>query len=97
VAGIAIFFALQSVSRADQYASIASFFLALAGAAAAVVARIRRKPDPAPTAGTGPGAPSMPSTDTRIAYDNGVVLMGDGSTANVEGWVESPRKKRRRH
>jgi hypothetical protein len=81
------FFAVQSRSAADQYASIGSFFLALLAAAWSIATWVRARPGPAWPNG---GSPSRPGpeggTPNAAAAPGGsrtggpsVVVIGDGT------------------
>jgi hypothetical protein len=86
VAGI--FFARLDLGKADQYASVASFFLALVTGAVTLLAWLRAKvAKPAdPDAGTG----------ARFAFGNENVQVGDRSVMHITRHAGPASRKRRR-
>lgn len=70
-------FTTVDLGRADSFASVASFLLALAVAGGTVIAGLRRAPrHPA-------HQPAKAGQGDRIAYHSGVVIQGDGSTNTI--------------
>jgi hypothetical protein len=73
-----VFFATQELSVADQYASVASFFLALVVAGASTVGRLR-----AGRSRTGDAGGTRPASrwrGARVAFGNDQVNQGDHAT-----------------
>ena len=90
--GSGIFFATQSLGRADQYASVASFFLALLTAVTAVFSLLHSRSKPQVTGGTGDKAARPPRRTTvlNLAWRNKAVQYGSHSTMNI---TNTPEKK----
>jgi hypothetical protein len=97
LAGAAVFFAVQNLSRADQYASVGSFLLALAVAGGGVVLHLRRGGSPAaretPAPETGSAGPASP---TNTIMDAGVVFTGPGARADITFTGDGARRRRRK-
>jgi hypothetical protein len=92
--GCGIFFAFQDLGRADQYASVASFFLALLTAAGSVLALARaRSGERAGEEHAKDHKPDGNRTTLNLAWQNDVVVSGEGSTVNITKTVESPSPK----
>jgi hypothetical protein len=88
LAAAGVFFAQTDLGRADQYASVGSFFLALVtGGLSSYVAL--RSPGRVPADGGS-------TSGSRVAFGNDNVQMGDNSVMHVNRTVESSGKKRRR-
>lgn len=76
--GCGTFFALQDVGTANEYASIASFFLALVTTCGSVFSLVRSKAkDQAKSSTKQPD--EMHSGPTNIAFGNEIVLQGEGA------------------
>lgn len=100
--GCGIFFALQDLGTANDYATIASFFLALVTAAGSLLSFVRSKQEsepPDPEAGQGQ------HFDGGMTFNNGIIYSnqtGAGSFAEVtidnsaEGTKVTTRRNRRR-
>lgn len=92
--GCGVFFALQDLGHAEQYASVASFFLALLTATGSVVALSRSKSREQHASGGGENQPSRRSPTINVAWGNEHVQQGDGTIANITKIVEArPRKE----
>jgi len=90
-----IFFASQGLGAADQYASVASFFLALVGAAVSVVSRLRsRARTPAP-AEPPPDAPKRGGWTVTLLWRNRYVQAGrdNVNVMNVDNRVDPARRR----
>lgn len=96
VSASAIFFTMQDLSTADQYASVASFFVGLVGLALAALSYLANRTTPNAT--TPPDA-LPPSAGTVVNNLNNCdnVQTGTSSTMNVyrEILVTAPDKSRR--
>jgi hypothetical protein len=91
-----IFFVSQDLGAADQYASVASFFLALILGAISI---LRRRQPPRPKADSGQrelDGPRRLNWVVNLLFGNKYVQIGDGSTMNVNGNQDKPVRKRRR-
>lgn len=96
--GCGIFFALQNLGKADQYASVASFFLALLSAAVSVLSLARSRPKDQNDSGTEESQHDRRGTTVNFAWDNEIVQQGPGAVANISKTVEPrPGKKARRN
>jgi hypothetical protein len=96
LAGAGVFFAVQGLGRADQYASVASFLLALATSGFAVLDRARARLETPPAPSGGPTAPAEVVTNNYRISDNDVVQTGPRSVAIVNRGNEPPGTKRHR-
>ena len=83
-----VWFASLDIGAADQYASVASFLLALIVAAATVGDRLRHRPPAQPQPAQPP--PPVHAQGARTVYDSGVVSMGDNAVINAT--VDGSRK-----
>lgn len=92
LAGAGVFFAVEGLGRADQYASVGSFLLALALAGGSVVAHLRRRETPIPPARETPSSGDRPPVNTIV--DAGVVFTGPGARADIT--FTGDRRPRRR-
>jgi hypothetical protein len=80
--GCGIFFAVQNLGHADEYASVASFFLALLTAIGSVLSVARSKSDkdaPEPAA----DSRGKSSWQTTIKGNVGALQQGDGSVMKI--------------
>jgi len=92
--GCGVFFAFQDLGKANAYASIASFFLALVTAAGSVLSRARSK--------SVKGADNKGEENQHqghgarhiIAIDNDLVQTGDNAIGNVTKTVILPPRER---
>jgi hypothetical protein len=87
--GCGVFFAVQDLGHADQYASVASFFLALLTAIASAVALARSKSKEEHAEGQRPRR----GPTVNLAWRNEHVQQGDGTVANITKIVEAPSQK----
>jgi hypothetical protein len=88
--GCGVFFAVQDLGKAEEYASVASFFLALLTAIGSVLSLIRSRSKER-TAGDGEqGKPPGRGTTVNYAWGNDVVQTGEGSYGNVIKIVGQP-------
>jgi hypothetical protein len=94
--GCGIFFAFQDLGKADQYASVGSFFLALLTAVGSVLTLARSKSDKAADNEGVENQPNGRSGTRNFALFNEVVHIGDGSTTNIVKTVGRPSEKRGR-
>ena len=88
-----VFFAFQGLGHADQYASVASFFLALLTAIASAVALARSKSKERRADGSEDNRPSRWGPTVNLAWRNQHVQQGDGTVANITKIVEAPSRK----
>jgi len=87
--GCGIFFAFQDLGKADQYASVASFFLALLTAVGSMVSLARSRSRARTGDRGGEDQPQPPhSTAINLAWGNKVVQQGAQSTMNIDKIVE---------
>ncbi|MGW4940823.1 hypothetical protein ACWEOZ_04430 [Actinoplanes sp. NPDC004185] len=94
LAGAGVFFAVQDLGRADQYASVGSFLLALAVAGGSVVLHLRRRgDDPAPPAEQAPATADPSSRNTIV--DAGVVFTGPGARADITFTADGRRRRKK--
>ena len=93
VAGAGVFFAVQDLGRADQYASVGSFLLALAVAGGSVALHLRRRGE-APPVEEAPTAGDPPSQNTIV--DAGVVFTGPGARADITFTADGRRLRRKK-
>jgi hypothetical protein len=93
---VGIFFARQDLGTADEYASVASFFLALVGAAASVVSRLRSREQTPEPAEPRSGAAEGDGSTHILLMDNDNVMIGPDNVMNVSYTVDSVRGRRRR-
>lgn len=91
--GCGVFFALQDLGRADQYASVASFFLGLVTAIGSVLALARTKPKGQQADPSRQNQPPTRGATFNFLRNNGVVVQGDRSRVNVTRTVEVPSRK----
>ncbi|RZU50826.1 hypothetical protein EV385_2612 [Krasilnikovia cinnamomea] len=91
IAGAGVFFAVQDLGRADQYASVGSFLLALALAGGSVVVHLRRRgsPQEAP-----PPVRDAPPNNTIVGA--GVVFTGPGARADITFTGDERRRRRKK-
>jgi hypothetical protein len=96
--GCGVFFAAQNLGRADQYASVASFFLALLTAIASVLSLARSRAKERTDDGGEQG--SRPGHGRTVNYIQRVdaVQTGDGAymNLNLTKIIEQPPTKRNR-
>jgi len=91
--GCGVFFALQNLGHADQYASVASFFLALLTAIGSAVALARSKPPEQSTEGSQQSRPRRGWVLNFFGW-NRVVIHGNRSVVNInDGTAEMPTQK----
>ncbi|HEY3015383.1 MAG TPA: hypothetical protein VGJ41_09765 [Nocardioides sp.] len=93
---VGIFFASQDLGTADQYASVASFFLALVGVAVAIVARFRSRQGAAGSTEAQPDRPEPKGGTVNLAIGNTYLQQGSNNVMNVEHNATPARKKRPR-
>jgi hypothetical protein len=91
--GCGVFFAFQNLGHADQYASVASFFLALLTAIASAVALARSKSKEQRADGREENQPPRRGPTVNLAWGNEHVQQGDGTVANITKIVEAPSPK----
>ncbi len=91
-----VFFAFQNLGHADQYASVASFFLALLTAIGSVVALARSKSKEQHADGSEENQLSRRGPTVNLAWGNEHVQQGDGTVANITKIVEVPSQKESR-
>jgi hypothetical protein len=91
--GCGVFFALQDLGHADQYASVASFFLALLTAIGSVVALARSKSKEQHADGSQENQRPRRGPAVNLAWGNENVQQGDGTVANIIKIVEAPSSK----
>jgi len=97
LAGAGIFFAVQSLGRADQYASVASFFVALLTAIASALALLRSRSKPRITEGS-ENKPLQSSSRPAVfnfAWRNKAVQYGPRSTMNITEVAKQKSRKDR--
>jgi hypothetical protein len=91
--GCGIFFVLQNLSQADQYASVLSFFLALATAIGSALSLARSRSTRATKSDRLTDDLRAHHTSNNYAWRNGAVVQGDGSTVDVtinKGFLPEP-------
>jgi hypothetical protein len=88
-----VFFAFQNLGHADQYASVASFFLALLTAIGSVVALARSKSREQHADSSQENQPPRRGPTVNLAWGNEHVQQGDGTVANITKIVEQPSRK----
>jgi hypothetical protein len=95
--GCGVFFALQDLGAANDYATIASFFLALLTASASVLSLTRSKVKIRDESGSKENPHEARGATVNVAYDNDNVVQGDG---NHVGYIKivapQPAQKGRR-
>jgi hypothetical protein len=91
--GCGLFFAFQDLGRADQYASIASFFLALLTTVGSLLALARSKPKEKSAEGSKEHQPAGPGPNYNVALWNENVQQGPWSVANVTKIVIARSRK----
>ncbi|MEU8614561.1 hypothetical protein AB0C29_41900 [Actinoplanes sp. NPDC048791] len=97
LAGAGVFFAVQDLGRADQYASVGSFLLALAVAGGSVALHLRHRgdaPSPEVPVGQAPAAGDPPTHNTIV--DAGVVFAGPGARADITITPDGRRLRRKK-
>jgi hypothetical protein len=96
--GCGVFFALQDLGTASEYASIASFFLALLTASGSVISRAQSRPkDLTDSSSSRENPGSVPGGPVNVAFDNTVVQQGPNAHAKIKKIVDRrPERKARR-
>jgi hypothetical protein len=93
-----LFFAVQDLGHADQYASVGSFLLALVLAGGSVVLHLRRRgsatPQEAPP--TGEASPTGDAPPINTIMDAGVVFTGPGARADITFTGDGRRRRRKK-
>jgi hypothetical protein len=93
--GCGIFFALQDIGTANEWASIGSFFLALVTAVGSLLSLVRSKQEKEPAAHKGSGRkPARASI--MFAWRNGQVVHGDHIDLGDVNIYMSPSSKKRK-
>jgi hypothetical protein len=97
--GCGIFFAVQNLGTANDYATIASFFLALLTAIGSALSFLRSKKEESPPHSTGQAQEPSGGTVVNLGYI-GSYQHGDGNYADVyidaSGQEHKRARKRRR-
>lgn len=93
LAGCGIFFALQGLGHADQYASIASFFLALLTAIGSLVSLTRSRSEKRDADADVEDRAHEHGRTFYLAWKNKAVQQGDGSVMTITTAVEPQFRK----
>jgi hypothetical protein len=94
--GCGVFFAFQNLGHADQYASVASFFLALLTAIVSVLALTRSKRNEQRAESSRQNHPPGRGWTLNLFRKNGVVVQGDRSVVTINKTLEVPSKEESR-
>lgn len=94
--GCGVFFAVQDLGRAEEYASVASFFLALLTAIGSVLSLTRSRSKERTDGGGEQGKLPGRGMTVNYAWRNDVVQTGDRATASVTKILGQPSRKRSR-
>jgi hypothetical protein len=94
--GCGIFFAFQNLGTANEYASIASFFLALLTAAGSALSLTRSKSAKEASNKAGENQHQGHGTSFNIAMNNEIVQQGPNANARIIKTVVLPPRKRNR-
>ena len=96
--GCGVFFALQDLGTANEYASIASFFLALLTASGSLISLTRSKSRDRTGSSSKEDPGSIPSGPVNVAFDNILVQQGPNANAKIKKIVDQrPERKARRN
>ncbi len=97
--GCGVFFALQDLGTANEYASIASFFLALLTAGGSVLSLTRSKPTHQGARSRKENPRNARGAPRNLAVGNDVVVQGDRAHVEYTKFVEQRpgRKAHRSH
>jgi hypothetical protein len=97
LAGCGVLFAFQDLGTANEYASIASFFLALLVASGSVISLARSRPKDRAGSSSEENPGVMPNGPVNVAFDNIIVQQGPNANVKIKKIVDlRPERKARR-